>query len=101
VAIGTTVLSSVPERRTGIASAVNNGVARTAGLVAVATLPVVAGLPQDATEDPVALNQGFVVSMVVCAGLFLAGGLVAWFGLRRPADCPARTGTSARRAPRV
>lgn len=85
-AISTTVLGSVPEQRTGIASAVNNGVARTAGLVAVATLPVVAGLPQDATEDPVALNQGFVVSMVVCAGLFLAGGLVGWFGLRRPAD---------------
>lgn len=81
-AISTTVLDSVPDQRTGIASAVNNGVARTAGLVAVAALPVVAGLPQDATQDPTALNRGFFISMLVCAGLFLAGGLVA-LGIRR------------------
>ncbi|MBB4908431.1 MFS transporter [Actinophytocola algeriensis] len=82
-AISTTVLGAVPEERTGIASAVNNGVARTAGLVAVAALPVIAGLPQDATEDPAALNDGFVISMLVCAGLFLAGGVTTWFGVRR------------------
>lgn len=81
-AISTTVLDSVPEQRTGIASAVNNGVARTAGLVAVAALPVVAGLPQDATQDPTALNRGFFISMLVCAGLFLAGALVA-LGLKK------------------
>jgi MFS family permease len=81
-AISTTVLDSVPDQRTGIASAVNNGVARTAGLVAVAALPVVAGLPQDATQDPAALNRGFFISMLVCAGLFLAGGLVA-LGIKR------------------
>lgn len=84
-AISTTVLDAVPEQRTGTASAVNNGVARISGLVVVAALPVVAGLPQDVTENPTALNRGFVVSMLVCAGLFLAGGLTAWLGIRRSA----------------
>jgi EmrB/QacA subfamily drug resistance transporter len=85
-AISTTVLGAVPGERAGIASAVNNGVARTAGLVAVAALPVIAGLPQDVTEDPTALNRGFVISMLVCAGLFLAGGVTAWCGVRRRAE---------------
>lgn len=80
-AISTTVLGSVPAERTGVASAVNNGVARTAGLVAVAALPVLSGLPSDVTHDPVALDRGYAVSMLVCAGLFLAGGLVSWFGI--------------------
>lgn len=82
-AISTTVLASVPDQRVGIASAVNNGIARTAGLVAVAALPALAGLPQDATQDPTELNHGFNTTMLFCAGLFVAGGLVAWFGIRR------------------
>jgi Na+/melibiose symporter-like transporter len=94
-AISTTVLGSVPEDRTGVASAVNNGVARTAGLVAVAALPAIAGLPADITHDPVALDRGYAVSMLVCAGLFLAGGLVSWFGISgrraaRRSAAPAR-----------
>lgn len=75
------VLSSLPEGRAGIASAVSNGVARTAGLVVVAALPLLAGLPQDIAESPSALDRGFGTSMVICAGLFLAGGLVSWIGL--------------------
>lgn len=78
--ITTTVLSAVPDRRAGIASAVNNGVARAAGLVVVAALPMLAGLPQDTAGDPTALDAGFGTSMVICAGLFLASGLVAWAG---------------------
>jgi EmrB/QacA subfamily drug resistance transporter len=79
--ITTVVLSAVPEGRAGIASAVSNGVARAAGLVVVAALPLLAGLPQDIAEDPAALDSGFGTSMIICAGLFLTGGLVSWVGL--------------------
>jgi EmrB/QacA subfamily drug resistance transporter len=75
------VLNAVPDSRAGIASAVNNGVARAAGLVIVAALPVLAGLPQDVAGDPAALNHGFRVSMLICAALFLLGGLVVWLGV--------------------
>jgi MFS family permease len=77
----TAVLSAVPEGRAGIASAVSNGVARVAGLVVVAALPLLAGLPQDIAESPAALDRGFGLSMLICAGLFLIGGLVSWIGL--------------------
>jgi EmrB/QacA subfamily drug resistance transporter len=75
------VLAAVPDRRAGIASAVNNGVARAAGLVVVAALPLLAGLPQHIADDPAGLDRGFGTSMLICAGLFLASGLVAWIGL--------------------
>ncbi|WP_336216112.1 MFS transporter [Nonomuraea sp. LPB2021202275-12-8] len=79
--ISVTVLSAVPDSRAGIASGVNNGVARAAGLLVVAALPWLANLPQDATRSPEALSHGFVVSMLVCAGLFLLGAVVAWCGI--------------------
>jgi EmrB/QacA subfamily drug resistance transporter len=88
--ITATVLGAVPDSRAGIASAVNNGVARAAGLVVVAALPLLAGLPQDAAEDPAALDRGYAASMLICAGLFLAGGIVSWFGLPRSAAATAQ-----------
>jgi MFS family permease len=81
--ISVAVLSAVPDSRAGIASGVNNGVARAAGLLVVAALPLLANLPQDATRSPEALNHGFAVSMPACAGLFLLGAVVAWYGIRR------------------
>jgi hypothetical protein len=44
-----TVLAAVSARRAGIASAVNNSVARAASLIAVAVLPAAAGLTGTAT----------------------------------------------------
>jgi EmrB/QacA subfamily drug resistance transporter len=83
--ITVTVLDAVPGQRVGIASGVNNGVARAAGLLVVAALPLVAGLPQNLSQDPAAFDEGFGVGMLVCAGLFLLGGLLAWFGVGRAA----------------
>jgi hypothetical protein len=88
-AITATVLSAVPDTRAGIASAVSNGVARTAGLLVVAALPLLARLPQDAAGDPVALDHGFDRSMLIGAALFALGGLVAWFGTARAAATTA------------
>jgi len=54
-------------------------VARVAGLLAVAVLPLVAGLSGDDFFDPEAMADGFAVAMVVTAALAVAGGVVAFF----------------------
>jgi hypothetical protein len=87
--ITATVLSAASDTHSGIASAVNNGVARAAGLVVVAALPLLTGLPQDAARNPVAFDRGFGVGMLICAGLYLLGGLVVWFGVPPMATAPA------------
>jgi hypothetical protein len=68
---------------------VNNAVARTGGLLAVAVLPVVAGISGAAYQDPPAFRAGFQVAMTVCAGLLLAGGLVAAATIRNRRPGPA------------
>jgi EmrB/QacA subfamily drug resistance transporter len=73
-----TVLAAADERHSGIASGINNAVARVAGLLAVAVLPLIAGLTGDKFYDPAAMTDGFHVAMVACAGLAVAGGILAW-----------------------
>ncbi|MEV0680890.1 MFS transporter [Actinosynnema sp. NPDC050436] len=72
-----TVLAAAPDRYAGVASGVNNAVARTGSLVAVAVLPAVAGLTGSAYSDPVALTQGWRTALLVCASAAAVGGLLA------------------------
>jgi hypothetical protein len=76
--ITATVLAAADARHAGVASGVNNAVARTAGLAAVAALPLIAGLSGTDFENPVALEDGFRIAMIVTAGLSLAGGLISF-----------------------
>ncbi|MGH8967259.1 MAG: MFS transporter, partial [Actinomycetes bacterium] len=50
-----------------------------------AALPLLAGLPPDVTGNPAALDTGYDTAMLISAGMFVLGGLVAWLGVPRPA----------------
>jgi EmrB/QacA subfamily drug resistance transporter len=86
-------LAAADERHAGVASAVNNAVARTGGLLAVTLLPPIAGLTGDAFQSPSALTAGFHTAMLISAGLAAAGGLVAFVSISN--DLLARTPTAA------
>jgi EmrB/QacA subfamily drug resistance transporter len=77
-----TVLAAAPDALVGIASGVNNAVARAAQLLAVAALPVAVGLSGDDYTQPAAFTEGFRAAMVICAVLFGLGGLVSWLTIR-------------------
>jgi EmrB/QacA subfamily drug resistance transporter len=79
-----TVLGAAPARFAGVASAVNNDVARTAGLVAVAVLPPLAGITNADFSNAADLTDGFQVAMVIAGGTLIAGGLLAFATIRRP-----------------
>jgi hypothetical protein len=81
------VLAAAPDRHAGVASGINNAVARAGSLLAVAAIPVVVGLSGDDYRDPSALTDGFRTGEMLAAALLLAGGVVSWYGLR-----PERSG---------
>src|SRR6266851_3926060 len=91
-----TVLAAAGPEHAGIASAINNDVARAAGLIAVATLPLVAGITGRAALDPHILSAGFRMAMWIAAALVAAGGLLSFLTIR---DISAAADESARSAP--
>ncbi|RZS41140.1 EmrB/QacA subfamily drug resistance transporter [Herbihabitans rhizosphaerae] len=72
-----TVLAASADRHAGAASGVNNAIARTGSLLAVAVLPAVAGLTGASYADPTALTEGWRTALWVCAGLCVLGGVAA------------------------
>jgi len=76
------VLGAAPDEHAGVASGINNAVARAGSLLAVAALPAVVGLSGADYRDPAALTHGFHAGQLLCAALLTAGGIVSWYGLR-------------------
>jgi EmrB/QacA subfamily drug resistance transporter len=89
-----TVLGAVEADHAGIASAVNNDVARTAGLLAVAVLPVAAGLTGSSYLHAAAFAHGFRTAVLLSAGACALGGLVALLTIRNPRRVPPRAGSA-------
>ncbi len=73
----TAVLAAAPTNQTGIASGINNAVARTASLLAVAAIPPIAGIAGANFSDPEVFSPGYRTGMWICAGMLVVAGICA------------------------
>lgn len=85
-----TVLASADTRHAGVASGINNAVARAGSLLAVAAIPPAVGLGGAAYRSADTFATGFTLAMVVSAAMMVAGAVLALVMVRDPGvrSCP-------------
>jgi EmrB/QacA subfamily drug resistance transporter len=83
------VLAAAPDRFAGIASGINNALARTGSLLSVAALPAIVGIAGEDYQRPALFTSGYQQALIICAVLLFAGGLVSFVGLREAKQQPA------------
>ena len=94
-----TAMGAAPSEHSGVASAINNVVARAASLLAVAVLPLLAGLTGAAALQSATLAAGFRTAMLISGLVSAAGGLLAALTIRNPARTPATIRAAAAQEP--
>jgi EmrB/QacA subfamily drug resistance transporter len=72
-----TAMNSAPDSLAGLASGVNNAVARVAGLLWIAALPPITGLTGAAYTDPTRFQSSFAQISWICAAAFAGAALLA------------------------
>ena len=79
-----TVLHAGGAEHAGASAAINNTVARVAGLIAVAIIPALAGISAADGIGAASFDAGFTRGMWIAAGVCIAGGLLAAVTIRNP-----------------
>ncbi len=77
----TAVLAAIDDDHSGLGSAINNAVARLAGLLAIAVIPAAAGLA--GVGHTLDLEHGYQRAMQIAAGITVVGAGLAWTTIRR------------------
>ncbi len=73
----TAVLAAAPMEQTGIASGINNAVARTASLLAVSAIPPLAGIAGKDFADPDVFGPGFEAGTLMCVAMLVVAAVCA------------------------
>ncbi|MBV9660135.1 MAG: MFS transporter [Acidimicrobiales bacterium] len=79
-----TALGALSSDHAGLASAVNNDVARIGGLLAVASFPAIAGIVGSNYLNPAVVGRGFRTDAFIAAGCCALAGMIAAVGIRNP-----------------